>query len=416
MNTSTNGGGPRVLLSRTTINQNARNALRSLVEHRMLAEFCTLFSWNTESIWNRLLPGEMRTQLARRSISEAPAARIRTFCWREGVRLGVRGTPFDTLLCSGERPFSTVRIDRSFDERVARRVNELRPNAVYAYDGAALITFREARKHGIIALQELSTSYWKWWQKLVEEEAECNPDFADLLPASNSSERVEWREEELRLADYIFVPSEHVRRTLAGVVPEEKIRVVVYGAPMVRPRARHNIDPTQPLKVLFVGSLSQRKGISYLLQAIDMLGSQVDLTLIVGRIAPNARVDEACRRWRWFETLPHAQVLEVMQQADVLVLPSLWEGCALVVLEALACGLPVIVTPNTGSSAFVRDGQEGFVVPIRRPEAMAERLELIHRNREMLVQMSHKAQAAAAEHSWEEYRAAWVDAMRSVAC
>ena len=123
-------------------------------------------------------------------------------------------------------------------------------------------------------------------------------------------------------------------------------------------------DPGRPLQVLFVGLLAQHKGIGYLLDAIDRLGSQVELTLVGRRFHANPRVDEACRRWRWFETLPHSEVLDLMMEADVLVLPSLSEGFGLVVTEALACGLPVIVTPNVGASDLVRDGREGFVVPV----------------------------------------------------
>jgi starch synthase len=173
-------------------------------------------------------------------------------------------------------------------------------------------------------------------------------------------------------------------------------------------------DSNRPLRVLFVGALIQRKGISYLLDAIEKLGSQVELTLIGRRFRPNRRVDEACSRWRWFESLPHEEVLELMQEAEVLVLPSLTEGCALVVLEALACGLPVIVTPNTGSLEFVRDGREGFVVPICSSDAIAERLHTLNVNRELLAEMSRNAHAAAAEKSWESYRARWADAVRAV--
>jgi glycosyltransferase involved in cell wall biosynthesis len=166
------------------------------------------------------------------------------------------------------------------------------------------------------------------------------------------------------------------------------------------------------LKVLFAGSLNQRKGIGYLLDAIDLLGSQVELTLVGKRFAANPRVDEACSHWRWFETLPHSGVMDLMQEADVLVLPSLAEGCALVVLEALACGLPVIVTPNTGSLEFVRDGCEGFVVPICRADAIADRLNTLNRDRELLAAMSHNAQMTAAMQSWEVYRETWAETVR----
>lgn len=415
VNACSSGIKPRVLLSRTTANQNTRNALRGLVEHEMLAEFWTTFAWDPESAWNRLLPRGLRAQLARRSVSEAPASQIRTVPWREVVRLGARGTRLEALLCSGERTFSIVGMDRNFDAKVARRIRELRPDIVYAYEGAALETFREAKRRGITAIDEQSSSYWKWAHALLAEEAERNPQLADLLPTlSDSAGHLEAKDEELRLADFVFAPSEHVVRTLAGVVPEEKIRVITYGAPEVRPRTSFNLDSSLPLKVLFVGNLGQHKGIGYLLEAMEILGERAQLTLVGRRLRANAKVDNACRRWRWFETVSHARVLEMMQEADVLVLPSLTEGCALVVLEALACGLPVIVTPNTGSSSFVRDGSEGFVVPIRSAEAIAERLVILSRDRERLVEMSRQAQRTAAEKSWESYRAQWADAVRNV--
>jgi starch synthase len=408
-------GGPTVLMSRTTVNQNTRNALRSLVEHGMLAEFWTTFAWDPDSFWNSLLPERLRAQLMRRSHPEAPAELVRSVPWREVIRLGARGTPFENLLCSGERPYSVVGMSVNFDGRVARRLRELRPDIVYASEGAALQTFREARKHGITTIVEQSSSHWRWTRGLLAEEADRKPEFANLLPNLLDSDRhLERKEEELHLADHVFAPSEHVVNTLKGVVTDDKIHMIPYGAPKVRPRQHINNDPGAPLKVLFVGNLGQHKGIGYLLEAMDLLGGQAELTMIGRRLRANASVDEACRRWRWIETLPHAQVLDMMQQADVLVHPSLSEGCALVVLEALACGLPVIITPNTGSLAFVRDGQEGFVVPIRRPDAIAGRLKLLHRNREMLVEMSRRAQTSAAENSWENYRTTWASTIRNL--
>jgi alpha-maltose-1-phosphate synthase len=409
-------GRPSVLMGHPTGNQNSRNALRSLVEHEMLAEFWTTLAWNPERPWSRLLPAGLRAQLSRRTFSEAPEQQIKTAPWREMVRLGMRATPMAGILCSGERPFSIIGMYRHFDRQVAHRVAEVLPNIVYAYEGGALHTFREAKKRDITTIHEQPSSYWHWIRKLFAEEAERNPEFAGLLPTlSHPASHDEWKEEELRLADYVFVPSQHVLLTLAGVVPEEKIRVISYGAPPVRPRRQWNQDAGVPLKVLFAGALSQRKGIGYLLQAVDMLGSQVELTMIGRRLRPNARVDEACRRWRWHETLPHSKVLDVMQQADVLVLPSLAEGCALVVLEALACGLPVIITPNTGSQAYVREGREGFVVPIGCAETIAERLEILNRDRKMLEEMSRQAQVTAAANGWENYRANWIHAVRNVA-
>lgn len=411
-----NAGLPTVLLGHPNGNQNVRNALRSFIEQGMLAEFWTCVAWDAQSWWNQLLPDGVRGQLARRSFPGAPASQVRTLPWREIVRLGMHTMPVARNLCTGERPFSYIGVSRSFDARVARRISKLRPDAVYAYEGAAHQTFVAAKRIGIATLYELPSSYWYWEQDFLSAEARRNPAYANLLPQlSDSAEYLGSKDEELRLADCVFVPSQHVRRSLEGVVPDEKVRVVTYGAPPVRPRKSATRDGRQPLKVLFVGNLIQRKGIGYLLEAIDLLGEKVELTLVGRRFRPNSKVDDACRRWRWFETMPHDQVLELMQQADVLVLPSLSEGCALVVLEALACGLPVIVTPNTGSLSFVRDGQEGFVVPTCQAEIIAERLDALYGDRAMLAEMSRQAQVTAAENSWEQYRANLADAMRSLA-
>jgi glycosyltransferase involved in cell wall biosynthesis len=198
-------------------------------------------------------------------------------------------------------------------------------------------------------------------------------------------------------------------------VPSEKIVVIPYGAPEIKPRLHLNRDSHAPLKVLFVGNLGQHKGIGYLLEAMHLLGGMAELTLVGRRLHPNAKVDEACRRWRWFESLPHALVLEVMQESDVLVLPSLSDAFGLVVTEALACGLPVIVTPNTGASEIIHDGREGYVVPIRRADLIASRLETLHADPPLLAQMSRHAQQTAAQNCWENYRANWAQTVRSLA-
>jgi glycosyltransferase involved in cell wall biosynthesis len=412
--TANSAGSPTVLISHPTGNQNVRNALRSLAEHKMLAEFWTTLAWRPESKWNRILPSPVRNQLAKRAFPEAPRDRVRCVPSREVVRLSARSHFLQKLLCSGERPFSIIGMYRHFDNKVAQRVKTMDLDAVYAYEGGALETFREAKRRGIRALYEQPSSYWHWARKLLSEEAERNPEFAGLLPnLTDSAGHLQWKDEELALADYVFVPSEHVRRTLAGAVPDEKIRVVHYGAPAIRQRQQISRDGTRPLKVLFVGLLAQHKGISYLLEAIDRLGSEVELTLVGRRFRAHSRVDAGCRRWRWLESLPHSGVLDLMQEADVLALPSLTEGCALVVLEALACGLPVIVTPNTGALEFVHDGVEGFVVPICQSDAIADRLHTLHRNRELLAAMSRNGQATAAEKSWEAYRANLADTVRA---
>lgn len=408
-------GNPRILIAHPTGNQNVRNAAAGLAECGMLAEFWTTVAWNVQPAWNRLLPSRIQTLLERRSFADVPRSRVRCAPSREIVRLAAGMTPLNRLLTAGEGPFSIIGVYRHFDGKVARRVTSLRPDAVYCYEGGALETFREARRLGITTIYEQASSYWYWVRDLLKQEAERSPELVALLPnLADSAEHLQWKDEELSLADAIFVASEHVRRTLAGAVPDEKIRVVHYGAPEIRRRESVATDPAQPLRVLFVGVLVQHKGIGYLLDAVDRIGAQVELTLVGRRFQPNSRVDEACRRWRWFETLSHGQVLDLMLESDVLVLPSLGEGFGLVVAEALACGLPVIVTPNVGASDLIRNGREGFVVSAGSADEIAERLLTLHRDRDLLAAMSHRAQSTAANNSWANYRASYTSALRSL--
>jgi glycosyltransferase involved in cell wall biosynthesis len=102
--------------------------------------------------------------------------------------------------------------------------------------------------------------------------------------------------------------------------------------------------------------------------------------------------------------MPNSEILREMRAHDVLVLPSLFEGFGLVLLEALSQGLPVITTANTGAPEMMQDGVEGFIVPIRDSEAIAERLSCFLADRTLLQEMKHAALRRSAEMSWTSYR------------
>ena len=108
--------------------------------------------------------------------------------------------------------------------------------------------------------------------------------------------------------------------------------------------------------------------------------------------------------------MPFHEVHALFQDADILVYPSLHEGSAFVTYEALASGLPVITTPNAGS--VVRDGVEGYIVPVRDVDALAERIERLRADLTLRARMAASARARALEFTWDAYRArvgAWLD-------
>ena len=109
---------------------------------------------------------------------------------------------------------------------------------------------------------------------------------------------------------------------------------------------------------------------------------------------------------------PLQRVLELMASCDVLALPSIVEGRALVQQEAMSRGLPLVVTRNAGGEDLIEEGRTGFMVPIRAPAEIAARLERLADDRELLKTMSEEARLKAAEYTWESYAAGISAALR----
>jgi glycosyltransferase involved in cell wall biosynthesis len=156
--------------------------------------------------------------------------------------------------------------------------------------------------------------------------------------------------------------------------------------------------------MLFVGSLSQRKGIKYLLEAVRRLNLPNSELLLVGKMVANPdALKPYAGLFRHVPHVPYHEVHTLYQDADIFVYPSLHEGSAFATYEALASGLPVVATAETGS--VVRDGEEGFIVQMRDVEGLMARIEQLYRNPALRAEMALKARACAEEFTWAHYRA-----------
>jgi glycosyltransferase involved in cell wall biosynthesis len=226
------------------------------------------------------------------------------------------------------------------------------------------------------------------------------------------------KDAELRQANLVTVASSFTQRTLEQA-PDFTGTVVriPYGAPRLDVSAPERIRSarTEKLRVLFVGSLGQRKGLSYLFDAVRKLGSAVELTVIGSRpLTPCPALDQELARVRWIASCSHREVLAEMAANDVFVFPSLFEGFGLVLLEAMAMGLPIITTPHTAGPDLITDGVEGFIVPIRSSQAITERLERLRLDPELRVAMSEQARVRARQFTWENYGHALAESVSAV--
>ncbi|MBV9618691.1 MAG: glycosyltransferase family 4 protein, partial [Verrucomicrobia bacterium] len=345
--------------------------------------------------------------------SESIRTRTRALPVREAMRLLAGAAGLSSRHETG--PLSIDSVFRGLDKKVAQRVRKIdKIRAVYAYEDGALESFRAARDLNIQRLYDLPIGYWKVGQQIFAEEAEREPEWAPTLTGTlDSADKLARKDDELRLATRVIVASTFTKQTLADSPCTAKIDIVPYGAP---PAIAAEISKSSGrLNILFAGSLGQRKGLSYLLKAVEMLRGDVQLTLLGRKAATGcAPLDAAVRKYRWLPSLSHAAVLREMQNHDVLVLPSLFEGFGLVILEAMAQGTLVITTDHTAGPDIVENETEGFIVPIRSAEAIAEKLEVLARDHERVMSMKAAAKRKAQSRGWESYRNRLVEVAREV--
>ncbi len=404
-----------VVVSHPTGNVNVSAVVSALLEDDLLAAFYTCIVWRQDSALAKLSPRAVRAVFERRARIQLDAKYLRTRPARELVRNLLIRAGKKHLVASENSPFSIDGVYRDLDGFVARSLGKVSGiRALYAYEDGALLQFRQAHKSGIHRIYDLPIGYWRANIRISAEEAELQPAWKGTLNAlANSEAKCARKDEELALADTVIVPSTFVKNTLE-MYPGSIQRIVVnpFGVPANISAPRELTRSGDPLRVLYVGSLTQRKGIAYLFEAVQKAGKAVTLTVIGRKVGQSDALDRACAEHRWIASLPHAEVLAEMSRHDVFVFPSLFEGLALVQGEALSQGLPVITTPNSGGADILRDGVDGYIVPIRDSDAIAERLLAFCDDRAILQQMSEAARERAVQLDWQASKTRTVDAVK----
>lgn len=397
-----------ILLSHSIGNMFFKELARSLAERNLLAEARMSAHFPKDAALAKLLPRSIASTLARRAMPPATLGRVRTTqAWREIARMLAPRLRLDALVAHETGRFSVDRNFQAFDRSVARRLaSSSSIRGVYAYEDGAASSFKAARETGKLRLYDLPIGYWRAARDLLSEEAERLPEWASTLHGNRDSpQKTDRKDLELSLAEHIFVASAFTRKTLQSA-PDfaGKVHVVPYGAPAVSGVGSRCSSDGRELKILYVGSLGQRKGLAYLKAATEMLKIPYQLTIIGKRPQlPCAPLDELISKSRYIPSCPHSSVLETMRQNHVFIFPSLFEGFGLVLLEAMSQGMAVIATPNTAGPDIISNGEDGVIVPIRDAEAICATLTKLHENRDWLDSIRERAIEKAGQFTWGQY-------------
>ncbi len=287
-----------------------------------------------------------------------------------------------------------------------------KPHGFYIFQGSAFPLF-QVKDCLKIFERFIAPKYIEW--QLISEENERWPGWEEPYPPLEVFQSILEREEaEWSLADVILCPSEFVVEGMIamGATPE-KLFLVPYGLDVnVFTCAREPWDGRRPLRLLFLGAVTLRKGVQYIFEALQLLkGASIEARMVGPMAIRESFGAKLAGVAEIIGPVPRSEVLKQYAWADVFIFPSLCEGSATVTYEALAAGLPIITTPNAGS--VVRDGHDGFIIPIRDPDALAEKIELLLGNSELLAHLSHNAKERAQEYSLEKYAERLVGCIKS---
>jgi glycosyltransferase involved in cell wall biosynthesis len=397
----------------------AQQAARALYEAEMLKRFVTAYHYAPDSptgraasAVGRIVGIDLVRELKRREIRDLPLDVMRAYPFWEVLRVGLAKSKMNPTWVDRAWDIGS----RRFDHAVATREMD-GADAIYSYEYTCLESFEVAKQRNMMTIIDLPSPDSGFVEGLLADEVAKFPNlrrahrdyFDRKLP-----ERLKRRRDELKLADVVVANSVFTARSYVAVgVAPERILTVHYGAPEVIT----NIAPggsDRPLKVLWAGTFSIRKGAHYLLEAWRTLklDGRAELLVFGAMTLPDHLVANLPESITIKPTIPRSELYAHYACADVLIFPTLADGFGMVVTEAFAYGLPVITTSRAGAADLVRRGENGLIVEAASANAIAESLEWCLTNRAALRNMRDAARATAASWQWSDYRRALSEGLR----
>lgn len=393
--------------------QHSYRLATALKRKNMLSAYITTVYYKKGSLTkaaSKLLKGKFQKKAVGRHCEELADMDVIQFCEGEGIlKLLALNVPVF-------RPFY-YRLKYGTADRFARKVAAYaiahHVDAVITYDDCSPLLFEilQEKAPSIVRILDMSAAELHYMRAIYDKDAELMPQFAERLHYEYAKV---WNNaimdkclREVKASQYFLTPSAFVRRSLRYTgVKDAQMLNCPYGVDIsefsckVYPKC-HNCAP---LKFVYVGGVKELKGISYLLEAFMQIPrEQAELTVIGDFKAEDCDIKRYLNRVYFTGMVLHSEIPHVLHASDVFVFPSLGEGLSLSSLEAAACGLPLIVSENSGVNDYMKEGQEGFIIPIQDVDAIVQKVKWFCEHRERIEPMGQAARKMALQFTWERY-------------
>ncbi len=306
-----------------------------------------------------------------------------------------------------------------FGKKLAKLAMKRKVDAVICYDTNALRCFEILKKRApqIKRILDVSIGVKPYMQQIFQKEFEFLNDKQKNFYSWSEKELNNSRQE-LGLTDYFLVASTFVKKSLTFCsVKPEKIYIVPYGANVSMSKKERQFNKESKLSILFVGQVNQRKGIPQLLEAVSRFDEgQLSLT-IVGKYNENdwfIKKYEERKNIDFVGSVTFDRVKNYYENADVFVIDSFAEGMAQVGIEAMACGLPIICSENSGVNDLVQEEVNGFVIPCGNVQALQKKIQWFLENRDQIPLMGQEAAKTGKKYTWDYYEANVIKVIRDI--
>ncbi len=398
-----------VVISHPTGNEFSKAALMGFYNKGILQSYYTTLASFPGSILYKLGSFKGLSDIKRRSINTSLKPYVHTHPWKELGRQVAIKTGIKTLIKHETGYFSTDALYNNMDKYVSKKLKAEKrkgASAIYAYEDGAYYSFQKAKQLNLTCFYDLPIGYWRSMHNLLSQEKEINPEWACTFEGLNdSSQKLNKKDKEIQLADVMIVASSFTLLTLKdfpGQLP--RVHVIPYAFPTALNRSFESFKNNRKLKFLFVGGLSQRKGLSYLFDALTGLENHVSLTVLGRTGTANCKIlNDNLKKHTWISTLPHTKVLELMRQHDVLIFPSLFEGFGLVITESMAQGTPVITTERTAGPDVIKNNENGWIIKAGSVEALKAAIEKLLLKPHLIEEAGRQTLETAKKRTWEMY-------------
>lgn len=257
-------------------------------------------------------------------------------------------------------------------------------------------------------------------KRIFEEEIAKHPDmngFASEI-AIYTPQKLQEAIDEIKQSDYFIAETTFTKQTLIeNGADEKRIYIAPLGVDTTQYPYKERSVP-QMINFVFVGSFVERKGAYYLLHAVKKLeedGYNFRLNVISRSVGDETLIKQlGIKSIELHYNVSHSYLIKTLHDSDVFVFPSLFEGFALVIVEAMSTGLPVITTPRTCGLDVITDGEEGFIIPPSNVNALYEKMKFFILNPYKCPEMGRKAAAGSNKLTWQNFENKIIEAVESV--